>query len=117
MCNTSLLFNALYAKCPYYVVLYMQSILIIACFNASVSGAPGQTRTKRAACGQKTYAAANGSCAAKYGARPSHRRTNARTCAGEAREGEVEVDCEPLAETRVHVHVALFSDLLQAGTS
>ena len=29
MCKVSLLFTALYAKCPYYLVLHMLSILII----------------------------------------------------------------------------------------
>ena len=29
MSKVSLLFSALYAKCPYYLVLYMQSVLII----------------------------------------------------------------------------------------
>ena len=29
ICKVSLLFSALYAKCPYYLVLYMQSVLVI----------------------------------------------------------------------------------------
>ena len=29
ICNVSVLFSALYAKCPYYSVLYMQSVLIM----------------------------------------------------------------------------------------
>ena len=33
----SVLSSALYAKCPYYVVLYMQSALIIHCFSCKVS--------------------------------------------------------------------------------
>ena len=31
-----LLFSALYAKCPYYLMLYMQSVLIIYCFVCKV---------------------------------------------------------------------------------
>ena len=33
----SLLFSALYAKCPYYLVLYMQTLLIMYCFICKVS--------------------------------------------------------------------------------
>ena len=36
MCKVSVLFTALYAKCPYYVVVYMQSDLIM---TASAEGA------------------------------------------------------------------------------
>ena len=33
----SVLFSAIYPKCPYYFVLYMQSVLIISCFIYKVS--------------------------------------------------------------------------------
>jgi hypothetical protein len=32
ICNVSLLCTALYAKCPYYVLLHMQCVLIMYCF-------------------------------------------------------------------------------------
>ena len=32
-----LLCSALYAECPYYVALYMQSVLIVQCFICTVS--------------------------------------------------------------------------------
>jgi hypothetical protein len=35
--SVSLLCSALYAKCPYYVLLYMQSVLIMQCFICKVS--------------------------------------------------------------------------------
>ena len=36
ICKVSLLFRALYTKCPYYFVLYMQSVLILYCFICKV---------------------------------------------------------------------------------
>ena len=35
--SLSLLGSALYAKCPYYLLPYMQSVLIIYCFTCKVS--------------------------------------------------------------------------------
>ena len=35
-----LMSSALYAKCPYYFVIYMQSVLIIECFRAAVYPRP-----------------------------------------------------------------------------
>ena len=37
VCNASLGFTASYAICPYYVVRYMQSVLIMYCFVCKVS--------------------------------------------------------------------------------
>ena len=37
LCKLSLLSSALYANYPYYVVLYMQSVLIIECFICKLS--------------------------------------------------------------------------------
>ena len=37
VCRVSLVFTALHAKCPSYVMLYMQSVLIIYCFICKVS--------------------------------------------------------------------------------
>ena len=37
MCTVSFVFSALYAKCPYHVVLYIQRVLIMHCFICKVS--------------------------------------------------------------------------------
>ena len=40
MCNVSVFFSALYAKCPYDLLLRMQSVRILYCFVCKVSFCP-----------------------------------------------------------------------------
>ena len=41
LCKVSSLFSALYAMCQYYLLLYMQSVLIIHCFICNVQATSG----------------------------------------------------------------------------
>ena len=56
MCNVSILFSALYATCPYYLVLYMQSVHIIECFICKVGGMQGVPRASLGMCSGRTSA-------------------------------------------------------------
>ena len=42
ICKVSVLFSALYAKCPYYLVLFMQSVRIIQCFTCKAGDSTGR---------------------------------------------------------------------------
>ena len=59
----SLSFSALYAKCPYVLVLYMQSALFLSALHANLSGGGGARMASRApaqaSCAAETSAAMN----------------------------------------------------------
>ena len=86
MHKVSLLFSALYAKCPCYFVLYMQSVLVIKCFICKVSLLFSALYAKRPdyvvlymqregeggeACGLNKAAQAQGPLAPRVGGRPA----------------------------------------------